>query len=134
MYTYRARVVRVIDGDTVVLDIDLGFDIHHIKSCRLYGINAYELKDKDPEKKRLAYAGKNALDEILPDEVIIESMELDKYGRPLVIIYLFNDTEKLMDPDERRVTANNEMLHRRLAVPYLDPKNKLGNTEPYTGE
>lgn len=133
MYTYRARVVRVIDGDTVVLDIDLGFDIHHIKSCRLYGINAYELKDKDQEKRRLAIIGKTTLTAMLPPEVIIESMELDKYGRPLVIIYLFDDMERLMDPDERRVTANNEMLHRRLAVPYLDPKNKLGNTEPIEG-
>jgi micrococcal nuclease len=133
MYTYRARVVRVIDGDTVVLDIDLGFDIHHIKSCRLYGINAYELRDKDPEKKRLATFGKVALTEMLPPVVIIESKDLDKYGRPLVEIHLTDDMERLLDPTSSLSTANLEMLHRRLAVPYLDPKNKLGNTEPYTG-
>lgn len=121
MYTYRARVVRVIDGDTVVLDIDLGFDIHHIKSCRLYGINAYELRDKDPEKRALANDGKTHLEKRLIGDVTIESMELDKYGRPLVIIW--------DNPDDKR-SVNYWMIHHGLAVSYLDPKNKLGNTEP----
>jgi len=134
MYTYRARVVRVIDGDTVVLDIDLGFDIHHVKSCRLYGINAYELRDKDPERRRLAAFGKTTLAAMLPPWVIIESKELDKYGRPLVVIHLTDDMDRLMDPVSVLSTANLEMLHQRLAVPYLDPKNKLGNTEPDTAQ
>ena len=125
MYTYRAKVVRVIDGDTVVLDIDLGFDIHHVKSCRLYGINAYELRDKDPVKRGLANDGKNYLTSILVGDVTIESKELDKYGRPLVIIW--------DNPSDTR-SVNQRMVQNGLAVSYLDPKNKLGNTEPDTAQ
>lgn len=93
MYQYKAKVERVIDGDTAVLDIDLGFNIHHISSCRLYGINAYELKDKDPEKKAKAREGKKLLETLLPagGEIVVTSMQLDKYGRPLVVIEGVND-------------------------------------------
>lgn len=107
MYEYNATPVRVIDGDTVVMNIDLGFNIHHISPCRLYGINAYELKDKDPEKRELARKGRAELETLLdianPKPMHIASMGLDKYGRPLVIIGDIND----------------QMKHAGLAVSYL---------------
>ena len=42
MYQYRATIVRVIDGDTVEAEIDLGFDVHVRQTLRLAGINAPE--------------------------------------------------------------------------------------------
>jgi len=45
MYEYQATVVRVIDGDTLVLDVDLGFYVTVRLSCRLLGLNAAELAD-----------------------------------------------------------------------------------------
>lgn len=45
MYEYRATLLRVIDGDTLLIDIDLGFGIWmRNQTVRLYGINAPELK------------------------------------------------------------------------------------------
>ena len=50
LYEYKVEIVRVIDGDTVVLDIDLGCGVWlKGEHCRLYGINA-------PEKRRPTYA------------------------------------------------------------------------------
>lgn len=86
MYTYKAQVSRVIDGDTVVLEIDLGFKIFHIMSCRLVGVNAPELNAKDEAVKLAAVESKEYLMSLLPvgKEIIIKSTRLDKYGRALV--------------------------------------------------
>jgi micrococcal nuclease len=86
MYTYKAEVIRVIDGDTVVLNIDLGFKIHHITPCRLAGINAPEMNSTDEKVRAAAVASKEYLISLLPEEteVTIISKKLDKYGRPVV--------------------------------------------------
>ena len=88
MYTYKAQVVRVIDGDTVVLNIDLGFKIYHVMSCRLAGVNAPELNSKDEAVKLAAVASKEYLMSLLPvgEWVEIVSRKLDKYGRAVVWI------------------------------------------------
>ena len=44
MYEYRARIVRVIDGDTVEAEVDLGFHISTRMTMRLFGINTPEIK------------------------------------------------------------------------------------------
>jgi len=86
MYTYKAEVIRVIDGDTVVLNIDLGFKIHHITPCRLAGINAPEMNSKDEKVRAAAVQSKEYLSALLLEgmDVTIISKKLDKYGRPVV--------------------------------------------------
>jgi micrococcal nuclease len=93
MYTYKAKVARVIDGDTVVLEIDLGFKIFHVMSCRLLNVNAPELNAKDEETKSAAVASKWELMKLLPvgKIITIESKKLDKYGRALVWMDGVND-------------------------------------------
>jgi micrococcal nuclease len=93
MYTYKATIVRVIDGDTVVLNIDLGFKIHHITPCRLAGINAPEMNSKDEKVRAAAVASKEYLESLLKEgkHIVIESKKLDKYGRPVVIIDFVNN-------------------------------------------
>lgn len=91
MYEYNAKVLRVIDGDTVELKIDLGFSIFRIEKIRLYGINTPELKTKGAIERSLALLAKNILSEwILEKEVRILTYKdsLDKYGRILAKIYL----------------------------------------------
>lgn len=85
LYTYKATVIRIIDGDTIELTIDLGYKVYWNSSCRLYGINAPELKGDTLEaglKAREFLASK------LPAGrgIIIRSRQLDKYGRPIVEI------------------------------------------------
>ena len=109
MYTYNAKVIRVIDGDTVVLDIDLGFTIHWKSSCRLYGINTPELNSRDKDEKLKALEAKNFLIQELPvgSDVVINSKKLDKYGRPLVEIMNNN------------ININQELLVLGLAQEYI---------------
>lgn len=98
LYHYKMKVDRVIDGDTFVGTLDLGFktfkkDVH----VRLLRINAPELRAKDPEEKRRAYAAQSYLHELINDkEVIVQSIETDAFGRILANVYIgydcINDT------------------------------------------
>lgn len=85
MYEYRAKVVRVVDGDTVDVAIDLGFHFTFETKIRLYGINAPELKEE---------AGKTSRDylfsRIYGKTVTIKTQKdrTEKYGRYLGTIIL----------------------------------------------
>lgn len=85
LYTYKAKIIRVIDGDTVELTIDLGYKVYWNSSCRLYGINAPELKGDSLE---LGMKAREFLCSKLPvgRDIVIRSKKLDKYGRPLIEI------------------------------------------------
>ena len=89
IYIYKAELVRVVDGDTVDLISDLGFDTFKRERFRLYGIDAPELRTE---------AGKEAKawleDALMPLEAIyIQTIQLktkakrDKYGRFLAVLY-----------------------------------------------
>ena len=52
MYVYNAKLVRVIDGDTIDAVIDLGFDVWVKKRVRLYGINTPETRTRDLSEKQ----------------------------------------------------------------------------------
>ena len=89
LYTYKAVVNRVVDGDTCELDIDLGFTVSWKSTCRFYGINTAELKSKDSVEKAKAYAARDRVLALVPpgSTILIKSRDLDKYGRPLVDLY-----------------------------------------------
>ena len=57
-FCYNAKVVRVVDGDTIDLLVDLGFSIHHKVRVRLYGINTPESRTRDLEEKALGLKAK----------------------------------------------------------------------------
>jgi len=89
IYIYKAELVRVVDGDTVDLIIDLGFDTSRKERFRLYGIDAPEMNTQ---------AGKEAKkwleDALMPLEAIyVQTLQLetkakrDKYGRFLAVLY-----------------------------------------------
>lgn len=100
MYTYKAKLNKVIDGDTVNLTIDLGFRMSMTANCRMAGINAPEM---DTEEGK---AAKVALMYMLPIELTIISTGLDKYGRPIV---------KLTDG---KIDFNQKMIDNGNAVKY----------------
>ena len=52
-FWYGATVKKVIDGDTIELMVDLGFNIHHKMRVRLYGVNTPESRTKDLAEKEL---------------------------------------------------------------------------------
>jgi micrococcal nuclease len=113
MYTYKAEVIRVIDGDTVVLNIDLGFKIHHITPCRLAGINAPEMNSKDEKVRAAAVASKEYLIGLLPEdmEVTIVSKKLDKYGRP-VVDFLPHYTNEIYRVNELMIKSGHATIYK----------------------
>tara|TARA_Y100000114_G_C11732660_1_gene314447 strand:+ start:219 stop:563 length:345 start_codon:yes stop_codon:yes gene_type:complete len=91
MYIYNAKCLRVVDGDTVDAQIDLGFDTHKIIRIRLVGINAPESRTRDLEEKERGLAAKARVKQILKDnknEFILHSQGVGKYGRCLGEIYI----------------------------------------------
>lgn len=93
MYTYKCRVIRVVDGDTVILEIDLGFHIKIERSVRLLGYNAPEIFGK---KSLLEIAGSGLRSKEQLEKILLESKNLlckteldktDKYGRVLATLY-----------------------------------------------
>lgn len=88
MYEYRATLIRVVDADTLWLDVDLGFDVRRKDSFRLYGINAPEMST--PE----GVAARDYLQGVLRDRPILLHTIKDKrekYGRYLAIIHVGTD-------------------------------------------
>ena len=88
MYEYRCKVVRVIDGDTVDVDIDLGFGVWLKKErVRLYGIDTPESRTRDLEEKKYGLAAKEFLTKMLDDEggIILKTHKdaEGKFGRIL---------------------------------------------------
>jgi len=85
MYTYKIKLDRVIDGDTIDAYIDLGFDIHVKKRIRFMGINTPESRTRDLEEKARGLAAKDRLKAILEgaNEIQLQSHGVGKYGRCL---------------------------------------------------
>ena len=86
MYSYRVDNIRVIDGDTVEVDIDLGFGVWLKKQkVRIYNIDAPEMRSKDEEEKLFGLAAKEKLEELLSlsDDITLRSFQdvRGKYGR-----------------------------------------------------
>jgi micrococcal nuclease len=103
MYEYYVRKVEnIVDGDTIDVLIDLGFDILFASRVRLAGIDTPESRTKDLAEKALGIESKEYLKKYLKDakSVIIKTEKMDsseKYGRILGWVYINGDTESLND-------------------------------------
>jgi micrococcal nuclease len=103
MYEYYVRKVEnVVDGDTIDVLIDLGFDILFQSRVRLAGIDTPESRTKDLAEKALGLESKEYLKKALKDakSVIIKTEKMDsseKYGRILGWVYINGDTVSLND-------------------------------------
>ena len=117
MYEYRCKIVRVVDGDTVDVDIDLGFGMWiHKERIRVYGIDTPESRTRDSTEKIFGKLATEAVKSFLP-EGSMQTLrtvrdKTGKFGRVLgqFIIY---------DPKEDRQTTLNEwMVNNHFAVKY----------------
>ena len=91
MYEYEATVRRWVDGDTVDVDIDLGFGlIYSNQRIRLYGIDAPEQRTRDLVEKERGLAATAYVNEQAPvgSKVVIKTYKDDKYGRILGEIFV----------------------------------------------
>ena len=90
MYEYRCNIVKIIDGDTVDVDIDLGFGVWMTNErVRLYGIDTPESRTRDLEEKAKGLAAKIRLEELLEeDKFVLESHGVGKFGRCLGTLHV----------------------------------------------
>lgn len=91
MFYYKAEILRIVDGDTVDVRIDLGFNMWHKCRVRLMGINAPESRTRDLEEKARGLAAKEWLKNILEassDDIEMQSHGEGKYGRVLGTFYI----------------------------------------------
>lgn len=94
MYEYHVRkVTKVVDGDTIDVDIDLGFDISFSSRVRLAGIDTPESRTTDKYEKELGLEVKKKLTELIANakDIVIRTEKMDsseKYGRILGWLYL----------------------------------------------
>jgi len=112
MYHYKAKAERVIDGDTLDVNIDLGFKITTVQRIRLAGINTpetYNVK-KDTEEYQKGIAAKQYLEQRLAannNQILIETEKVtEKYGRYIGTMWFHNST----------ISLNDELVEKRFAV------------------
>ena len=121
MYEYFVKSVdRVVDGDTIDVTIDLGFDILYRSRVRLAGIDTPESRTRNLEEKKLGLEAKDYLKLRLKtaDKIVIKTEKLnssEKYGR--ILGWLFLDSET--------TSVNNQMILKGYAWDYDgDTKDK----------
>ena len=92
MYEYRATIRRVVDGDTVDVTLDLGFNILYNSRIRLLGIDTPESRTRDLEEKARGLAAKDRVKELCPvgSSVILKTTKdgRGKFGRILGEIFV----------------------------------------------
>ena len=116
-FVYEAKVLSVHDGDTISVEIDLGFELKFTDKIRFYGLNAPELKIRNDKNKLVENpAGTKTLEivkEFLPigSTIVVETIKdkKEKYGRYLANIYAMRDDEQ--------INVNKWLLEYELAVP-----------------
>ena len=88
MYEYKATVVKIVDGDTVDVDVDLGWNVVIRGSSgriRLFGVDAPESRTRDKTEKKFGLLAKKFVEAFMPvgTKVILRTHEKGKYGRYL---------------------------------------------------
>ena len=113
LYLYKATVTKVYDGDTVTVDIDLGFSVV-LRKLRLLGIDTPEMRGGTVESKSDAKQSRDYVREkCLGKEVYVESRKKGKYGRYLAIIWTIEDGKK------SEISINDLLIENNLAVEYM---------------
>ena len=113
MYRYRCKILKVIDGDTVDVDIDLGFGVWmHKERVRVYGIDTPESRTRDLVEKKFGKASKKHLQNLLSEAERLTLMSHDKgkFGRILGEIFAHHGEEEF--------SINQRMIDDHHAVPY----------------
>lgn len=97
MYEYRVKkVLKIVDGDTIDVDIDLGFSVSFTQRVRLAGIDTPESRTTDLKEKALGLESKEYLKNLLDgaEDIIIQTEKPDsseKYGRILGWLFINDD-------------------------------------------
>ena len=117
MYEYRCKVTRVVDGDTVDVDIDLGFGVWlHKERVRLHGIDTPESRTRDLEEKKYGLIAKQKIKDFMPvgsmQTLVTTKDKAGKFGRILGKFLIYDKTT------DSQMTINDWMIREHHAVAY----------------
>ena len=130
MYEYKCKLVKVVDGDTIDIDIDLGFGVWLQKQrIRLYGIDTPESRTSDATEKIYGMAAKEFLTKWTNSGGLTIKTHKDakgKFGRILGEIWCFdtNVNEKLVE--ENHAVRYHGQSKEKIAEEHLANREKLG--------
>ena len=113
LFWYKAKVVNVVDGDTLDLRTDLGFRITFLQRYRLYGVDTPELNDPDPAVRARAMQAKDFVEVLVKGKEVMVNTHMDrrdKYGRWLAVVYW-------RDPEGGWQNLNEDLVANGLAAP-----------------
>jgi micrococcal nuclease len=117
-YVYKAKILRVVDGDTVDIDLDLGFGVIYAKQrVRLLGIDTPESRTRDLTEKYYGNLAKDFLKSLLVKGKVYSlqtTLDKGKFGR-ILGDFLIDDDTKIETPE---VSVNQIMLDNYHAVKY----------------
>ena len=116
MYEYRAELIKVVDGDTVDVDIDLGFGVWlKNERVRIMGIDTPESRTSDKVEKLFGLAAKNRVKKMLEKNIVLKTFAAKdgedmkgKFGRILGDFYIESEGKLLTEV----------MIEEGHAVPY----------------
>jgi micrococcal nuclease len=121
MYEYKAKVVYIVDGDTVDVDIDLGFGIWmKDERVRLMGIDTPESRTRDLVEKKFGLASKKRLTELLDADIVLKT-QVNKDGEDMKGKFgrILGDFDVYYAPQDRWMPATEIMILEGHAVPYM---------------
>ena len=117
MFEYFCKVTRVVDGDTIDVEVDLGFDIIHRARVRMMGIDTPESRTRNKAEKVLGLASKARLKELLTNRrVRLETSKegKGKFGRILATVWTSDKKG-----GEEYVNINEKLIEEGHARPYF---------------
>ena len=97
-YIYLSEVLRVVDGDTVDVLLDLSFGVFRKVRIRANGIDTPESRTRNKAEKKLGLAAKARMKKLCAKKIYVESLnggKLDKYGRLLANLYTEEDNANI---------------------------------------
>lgn len=120
MYEYKAKVIKVVDGDTVDVDIDLGFGIWMMdERVRLIGIDTPESRTRDKEEKKFGLASKARLKQLLKGDIVLKT-QVNKNGEDMKGKFgrILGDFSVYYAHEDRWMRVTEVMMLEGHAVPY----------------
>lgn len=115
MYEYKCFTIRVIDGNTIDAEVDLGFNILVRQRIKLHGVKSHDLKSYSESDRKKALDAKQRLSELVGKEFYCNTVlnKRGKAGRTLGYVYV-------VDENENRIDVNQILIDEGHATRYGD--------------
>jgi micrococcal nuclease len=115
MYEYKCLTVRVIDGNTIDAEVDLGFNVLVRQRIKLHGVLAPDIRSFNESDKQRAIQARQRLTELVGKEFYCNTVmnKRGKAGRTLGYVYI-------IDENENRIDVNQTLINEGLATRYGD--------------